>query len=117
MKQELKLDVNCDKPYSAVVDIIQPSEDCISRQSVINAIANTCFWLSADNWEELTKCINSISPVTPTRKKGKWIKGSIEQGALGMRYTEKTCSKCGWSHSLIIPQNYCPNCGAEMECE
>lgn len=34
--------------------------DLISRQAVINAIANTCFWLSADNWEELTKCINSI---------------------------------------------------------
>ena len=34
--------------------------DLINRQSVINAIANTCFWLSADNWEELTKCINSI---------------------------------------------------------
>lgn len=34
--------------------------DLISREAVINAIANTCFWLSADNWEELTKCINSI---------------------------------------------------------
>ena len=34
--------------------------DLISRQTVINAIANTCFWLSANNWEELTKCINSI---------------------------------------------------------
>ena len=34
--------------------------DLISRQAVINAIANTCFWLSADNWEELTKCIISI---------------------------------------------------------
>lgn len=34
--------------------------DLISKQAVINAIANTCFWLSADNWEELTKCINSI---------------------------------------------------------
>lgn len=37
--------------------------DLISRQAVINAIANTCFWLSADNWEELTKCINSIPSV------------------------------------------------------
>lgn len=56
-------------------------EDCISRQAVINTIANTCFWLSADNWEELTKCINSISPATPQPKIGhckdcKWWKDS-----------------------------------------
>jgi hypothetical protein len=49
----------------------EPCEDCISRQAVINAIANTCFWLSADNWKELTKCINSISPVTPQQTR--WI--------------------------------------------
>lgn len=41
------------------------NNDVISRQAVINAIANTCFWLSADNWEELMQCINSISSVTP----------------------------------------------------
>jgi len=46
----------------------QPCEDAISRQVVINRIANTCFWLSADNWEELIKCINSISSVTPAKK-------------------------------------------------
>ena len=44
--------------------------DLISRQSVINAIANTCFWLSADNWEELTKCINSIPSVLNDRPTG-----------------------------------------------
>ena len=48
-------------------------EDVISRQAVINAIANTCFWLSADNWEELTKCINSISPARQQPKTGHWI--------------------------------------------
>lgn len=40
-------------------------EDAISRQAVINAIANTCFWLSANNWEELTKCIDSLPSVKP----------------------------------------------------
>ena len=53
----------------------EPYEDVISRQAVINAIANTCFWLSADNWEELTKCINSISPARPQPKTGHWIDG------------------------------------------
>ena len=51
----------------------QPCEDCISRQAVINAIANTCFWLSADNWEELIKCINSISPINSSENPNKWI--------------------------------------------
>lgn len=44
-------------------DSAEDKGDLISRQAVINAIANTCFWLSADNWEELTECINSIPSV------------------------------------------------------
>lgn len=50
----------------------EPCEDCISRQAVINAIANTCFWLSTDNWKELMKCIDSLPSVTPQPKSGKW---------------------------------------------
>ena len=38
-------------------------DDYISRNEVINAIANTCFWLSSDNWEELMKVINSLPSV------------------------------------------------------
>lgn len=48
----------------------QPCEDCISRQAVINAIANTCFWISAGDWNELMDCINSLSSVTPQPKVG-----------------------------------------------
>ena len=48
--------------------------DLISRQTVINAIANTCFWLSANNWEELTKCINSIPTVENKEEKNIAIK-------------------------------------------
>lgn len=32
----------------------------IKKQDIINAIANTCFWLSADNWDELIKAINGV---------------------------------------------------------
>lgn len=38
--------------------------DLIDRQTVINRIANTCFWLSAGDWIELMDCINSISPIS-----------------------------------------------------
>ena len=34
--------------------------DLIDRQKVINAIANTNFYLSASDWEELMKAINSV---------------------------------------------------------
>lgn len=45
-------------------------------------------------------------------KRGEWIKEDTEQGALGIQYTIKRCSKCGWTHGLLIPKDYCPNCGS-----
>lgn len=48
------------------------------------------------------------------RPKGKWIEEGQETGALGIKYTWVKCSECGWSNSLVIPKNYCPNCGADM---
>lgn len=95
----------------------EPCEDCISRKAVLELSWELTNLDSSVDRVISVSDIDKLPSVTPTRKKGKWIKGSIEQGALGIRYTEKTCSKCGWSHSLIIPQNYCPNCGAEMENE
>ena len=48
-------------------------------------------------------------------KKGYWRKIKMtEPGALGIRYQELQCSVCGWTHSLIIPRSFCPNCGADM---
>ena len=49
------------------------------------------------------------------RPQGGWIIIGEEIGALGLTYKTKKCSKCGWEHSLLIPENYCPNCGAEMQ--
>ena len=67
--------------------------DLISRQAVINAIANTCFWLSADNWEELTKCINSI-PSTDIMECAREIKDYCNQFS--------KCEDCG-----CLNKNYC----------
>ncbi len=55
----------------------------------------------------------AIANGTPLSR-GHWISGHDETGALGITYTEKICSNCGWSHSLVIPKNYCPECGAKM---
>lgn len=89
------------------LDKVENKGDLISRQAVINAIANTCFWLSADNWKELIKCINSIQPV---ENKGEWIyKNPFD--------TVPYCSKCGKEPNTeflgVIPET-CPNCGADM---
>jgi len=48
------------------------------------------------------------------RPQGEWIITGKEQGALGIIYKIRKCSECGWEHSLVIPDNYCPNCGADM---
>lgn len=92
-------------------------EDTISRQAVINAIANTCFWLSASDWNELTECINSISPTKPQPKIGHWIVQAIYNC-----HTEFKCSECGYVHDFMhlygeptADYTYCPNCGCKMK--
>lgn len=46
---------------------------------------------------------------------GKWIEEYSEVGAMGIKYAWLKCNQCGWSHSLLIPRNYCPKCGAKMK--
>ena len=49
------------------------------------------------------------------RPQGEWIITGEEQGALGIIYKMRKCNKCGWENSLLIPRNFCPNCGAKMK--
>lgn len=51
------------------------------------------------------------------RPQGEWIEEDTELGAVGIKYTWYKCNKCGWSSSLVIPKNFCPNCGADMRKE
>ena len=105
-----------DNALDTVFDVIkqEPCEDAISR-SEVDKLCNMYLRVPTDEHVAFYEHFVDLPSVTPAREKGKWIEGSTEQGAFGIRYTEKTCSKCGWSHSLIIPQNYCPKCGTEME--
>ena len=49
------------------------------------------------------------------RPTGEWIVSESEEvGALGIRCKTYTCPSCGWDNSLIIPRNFCPNCGARL---
>ena len=91
----------------------QPSDDCVSRQAVLAGI-NDWWGITATSGEPtLCDYIRELPPVTPTRKKGKWI----EEPNCWLR-----CSCCNSHHPhmsiyAIRGSNYCPNCGAEMESE
>ena len=43
----------------------------------------------------------------------KW--NTFELFQSGIKETWYECPKCKWSNALLIPRNYCPNCGAKME--
>lgn len=49
---------------------------------------------------------------------GKWVHSEIEDDDWGRTFHEWTCSVCGYSvaHNPT-GENYCPNCGAEMDKE
>lgn len=48
------------------------------------------------------------------RPQGEWIEEGAEIGAFGIKYTWNKCNQCGWSSNIVIPKNFCPNCGAVM---
>lgn len=66
---------------------------------------------------KLSKLIDVINnlPVTPTRKKGKWIEEEIWEDTDGGWGRWQKCSVC--RQSKHHKTNFCPNCGAEMERE
>lgn len=86
--------------------------DCVSRQAIINAIANTCFWLSGNDWNELMGCINSVSSVKPQPKVGRWIYDRTRDLDGECKYE---CSECGMGSDVDYP--FCMRCGAKMEVE
>lgn len=95
-------------------------EDAVSREYLLNDdMYHTVFNDNTGVFEDVVyrEDIKNAPSVTPIHSVGKWLDGYIEEGVMGITYTEKTCSKCGWSHSLLIPQNYCPKCGAKMKDE
>ncbi len=60
--------------------------------------------------------VKSLPPVTPTRKKGKWI--VEDSGNYNGHYSCCYCSNCKDYYTRAWKDmKYCPNCGAEMESE
>lgn len=89
----------------------EPCEDSISRQAVIDLIADYEFYEL--NMGQVAKGIRDLPSVTPQPKTGHWNTYKLSQGGIDEEWLE--CSECMWSNALSIPRNYCPNCGCRME--
>ena len=85
------------------IEELEPCEDAISRQAVIDACDQSI------NLFEAVDRIRELKPVTSQPKTGHWI---IKSHVYGVT----SCSECGFE-LRIDNTNYCPNCGAKMENE
>lgn len=91
---------------------VEPCEDCISRQSVLEPY-KPLYDTDTICIRVLRKNIEQAPPVIPKQKIGHWI----DDTSLG--YHISICSNCDWiGHGdtcLIYKPKYCPNCGAKMK--
>ena len=104
----------------------QECEDAVSRQAVLDIVKFEENWLfdaksnNADTdiaFSGIRTQVAKLLPVTPARKKGKWINRSSVSGC-GIRYVASECSCCNKKTFFDCDQlvyRYCPNCGAKME--
>ena len=104
--------------------IIEPCENAISRQAVMDALCNDCELFRNREQTCFTKCeeyhfLATLPSVTPQPKTehGKWISEMVDgedwKGCKRQYYQPISCSKC---HSPnLYKSTYCPNCGAKMQ--
>lgn len=98
--------------------VISTSEDCVSRkQAKIDVIPDSLY-----TSEQVIALLDNLSPVTPERKVGRWIKYEKEFTESGTyRQITKPVIECSICQEKIAGHigimNYCPNCGAKMEGE
>ena len=103
----------------AIKSLEQQSDDCVSRQAVLDEIksmsnANPSYWATCDviDREDLIDNIQALPPVTPAYAKGKWIElEDFDCSDRGERLVK--CSACD-SCNGYDKSDYCPNCGADM---
>lgn len=79
--------------------------DAISRQAAIRIAKEEC---ENGSYNDIPWKLEDLPSVQPIRQSGIWM----ETGD-----GKEKCSECGYSHRLMIPKSYCPNCGAKMESE
>lgn len=101
---------------------VKPCEDAISRSSVFEIMGNLMSIpydldrrITEKDVSESMDEIRVLPPVTPIRKKGKWIEERDGYGNI----TGWHCSNCYDKTGFVTTctWDYCPSCGAEMESE
>lgn len=92
--------------YAEISDLIQAYE---RPKKEIVPVCKVTF-----DKEQLQEIVDKKVAEMIERPQGEWIEEGTEIGAFGIKYTWNKCNKCGWSSSLVIPKNFCPNCGADM---
>lgn len=120
----LRLSANFWEALNRAIKLLEqePCEDAISRRAVLNTLDFTDKFLDETRTVEsyktlLEECYKNLPSVTPTRKKGKWIRYE-EQKPLKYGYEliiKGKCSNCGEVFGETYKMKCCPNCFAEME--
>ena len=112
----------------AIQALEQECEDAVSRHAVLDIVKFEENWLfdaksnNADTdiaFSGIRTQVAKLSPVTPARKKGKWINKS-HKNSCGITFAISECTCCGKNTFFDCDEllyRYCPNCGAEMESE
>lgn len=103
--------------YNSIKSELESSEDCISRQTVIDVLKDTWNMLSDANdaMQESIDTIEALPSVTPQPKIARWEHSD-------RRYPEDWhCSRCKAivesDEQHLHNWNYCYHCGAKMEVE
>lgn len=102
-------------PVTPRKNLAETSQDCISREVVINHICENKECYKEDcKGRILKRCpdlqwVFDLPPVTPKRPKGKWVRVVDKAG-----HWVWECD-CKWQQRFAT--NYCPNCGADMRGE
>ena len=105
--------------HKLILELLEQEPDTWSlndaREDFMSDVYDTLDFLPTNN--ECNKIIDSFDRVTSGIKKesktGYWNTYEITQGGINEEWIE--CSECMWSNALVIPRNYCPNCGCKME--
>ena len=83
-----------------------------------DALKSTETWSAHDGVRKAvyaSEIDNAPTILVPERSKGKW-KHEHLCSTSGGTYEVVRCSECAWQYPMWETK-YCPNCGAEMECE
>lgn len=90
----------------------EPSGDLISREAVVDAIADTIVYGESLGYGLAEEIVSEIPPIKPQVKTGHWI----ELGCVGNDNYNFECSECHHTdtQSKAVKVNYCWYCGARM---